>query len=195
MVLTEIGVKFELILVDRKSNAHKSSDYLTLNPTGRIPTLSDNDLIIFESAAICLYLCEKHPDSGLIPKPGNPLRAKFYQWLFYLNSTIQPELMMYFYPNKHTNSTETAAIVKAQESRITDMFAVVDKELEGKDYLVGSSITVCDYFLFMLSHWASEFTHPPLSCESLGRYLRNLSKRNAIQTVCKIEGTNLEAYL
>ena len=194
LVLAEMGIDFELVLVDRKSNEQRSSEYLLLNPTGRIPTLSDQGSIIFESAAICLYLCEKHPELGLSPESGSPLRAKFYQWLFYLNSTVQPELMVYFYPQKHTTGEETQKIVLAQESRVTEMFSLIDRELEGKEFLVGPNISVCDYFLFMLSHWASCFSTPPLSFKNLGHYLRNIAKREAVILVCNKEGTSLEMY-
>ena len=194
LVLAEMGIDFELVLVDRKSNEQKSSGYLLLNPTGRIPTLADQSTVIFESAAICLYLCEKHPELGLIPVSGSPQRAKFYQWLFYLNSTMQPELMVYFYPQKHTTGQETQTIVIAQESRVTEMFSLIDKELEDKEFLVGSNITICDYFLFMLSHWAIDFSQPPLSFNHLGSYLRNIAKREAVVSVCKKEGTSLEMY-
>jgi glutathione S-transferase len=195
LVLKELGVAHELILVDRKTNAQKSADYLALNPTGRIPTLIDGDLTIFESAAICLHLCDQNPQSTLAPKIGNPLRAEFLQWLFYLNSTVQPELMVYFYPNKHTtDATGTAAIIAAQEVRITEMFALLDKTLASKEFLVGNSLTVCDLFLFMLSHWADEFKQPPLAFEHLENYLRRLAKLPSLQDVCEIEGTSLEAY-
>lgn len=194
LVLAELGVEFELVLVDRKSSEQKSPEYLLLNPTGRIPTLSDRELVIFESAAICLHLCEKHPELGMIPEAGSPLRAKFYQWLFYLNSTVQPELMVYFYPQKHTLGQETNLIVQSQEQRVTEMFSLIDKELEGKDFLVGDSVSVCDYFLFMLSHWASGFSNPPLSFKNLGRYLCKISRREAVVSVCKIEGTSLALY-
>jgi len=194
LVLAEMGLTFELVLVDRKSNEQKSPEYLLLNPSGRIPTLSYEDTVIFESAAICLYLCERHPELGLIPVAGSPERAKFYQWLFYLNSTIQPELMVYFYPQKHTVGEETKKIVMAQESRVTEMFSLIDRELEGKNFLVGSNITVCDYFLFMLSHWSSGFSQPPLSFNHLGSYLRNIAKREAVVSVCAKEGTSLEMY-
>lgn len=194
LVLAEMGLNFELVLVDRKSNEQKSSEYLLLNPSGRIPTLSDKNTVIFESAAICLYLCEKHPELGLIPAPGSSERAKFYQWLFYLNSTIQPELMVYFYPQKHTIGKETQEIVLAQESRVTEMFSLINQELQGKEFLIGSKITVCDYFLFMLSHWASGFSKPPLSFNNLGSYLRNIAKREAVVSVCRKEGTSLEIY-
>ncbi|ABD82236.1 glutathione S-transferase family protein [Saccharophagus degradans] len=195
MVLKEMGVAFELELVDRKREQQKTMAYMQLNPTGRIPTLVDGDLVMHESAAICLHLCEKHPQAGLIPEVASPNRALFYQWLFYLNSTVQPELMVYFYPQKHTTSDNTAAIKQAQEARVTDMFAFIDSKLEGKEYLVGSSLTVCDYFLFMLAHWASGFNKPPLGYKHLGGYLRMLAKREAVMAVSSSEGTDLTAYI
>ncbi|UTM59293.1 glutathione S-transferase family protein [Photobacterium sp. CCB-ST2H9] len=195
MLLEEIGTAFELILVDRKSEQQKSPEYLKLNPTGRIPTLADHDQIIVESAAICLHLCDKHPKSKLMPDIGDPDRARFYQWLFYLTTTLQAELMLYFYPDKHTLLQDTAAaIASAQEARITDMFAYLDDSLKGRDFLIGDRISVCDFFLFMLSHWASEFARPPLSFEHLGRYLKALAQRPAIRKACETEGTSLTAY-
>jgi glutathione S-transferase len=195
MVLEEIGLDYQLVLVDRTSNAQKSAEYMQLNPTGRIPTLAHKELVIFESAAICLYLCEQHPQSGLIPAIESPLRAKFYQWLFYLNSTLQPELMVYFYPSKHTTAANSAIeISAAQEVRITEIFGLLNTELEGKQFLVGNTFTVCDCFLFMLSHWARGFKSPPLSFSNLGRYLRKLATRPSVMQVCAIEGTSLDAY-
>ncbi len=195
MVLEEMSADYELVLVDRKSNAQKSEEYMTLNPTGRIPTLVDGDFVIFESAAICLHLCDLNPQANLMPKVGDPNRAMFYQWLFYLTTTVQAELMVYIYPGKHTTDEDvTGSIVQAQEARITDMFALLDKQLEGREYLVGNSISVCDCFLFMLAHWGSGFKQSPLSFSNLGRYLRNIAKRPAVQNVCAVEGTSLAAY-
>lgn len=54
------------MLVDRETEAQKSEQYLALNPMGRIPTLVDADLVLFESPAICLYLAEQHPEAKLI---------------------------------------------------------------------------------------------------------------------------------
>ncbi|WP_348650732.1 glutathione binding-like protein [Thalassomonas sp. RHCl1] len=103
--------------------------------------------------------------------------------------------MLYFYPDKHTLSTDsTAAIAKAQEKRITEMFALLDKELEGKTFLVGNRLSVCDFFLFMLAHWASGFEKAPLSFAHLGRYLRALAGRESVKQVCEIEGTALQMY-
>ncbi|NRA85581.1 MAG: glutathione S-transferase [Gammaproteobacteria bacterium] len=194
-ILEDLGVDFELITVDRKNNEQKSSKYLALNPAGRIPTLIDDGLAIFESPAICVHLAESHPTSNLIPKIGNKNRSLFFQWMMYLTNTVQAELMVYLYPQKHTTDVKSvSSIVTAQEIRITAMFELLNSELEDRDFLIGQSISACDYFLFMLAVWADELTKPPLSFNHLARYLRGLAKRDAIINVCRKEKLSLADY-
>jgi len=194
-MLEELQIDFELITVDRKNNAQKSSDYLALNPAGRIPTLIDNGFAIFESPAICVHLAESHPSFELIPKIGDKNRALFFQWMMYLTNTVQAELMVYFYPQKHTtDSKNVESIIEMQESRITEMFKLLDQELENKNFLIGETISACDYFLFMLAVWADELKSPPLSFNNLSRYLRKLAQRDAIINVCKKENLSLADY-
>jgi glutathione S-transferase len=70
VVLEELGQTYELVLVDRANNTQKSKEYLTINPNGRIPTLVDRDLVLFEAAAIVLDLVDQHPEAGLAPRLG-----------------------------------------------------------------------------------------------------------------------------
>lgn len=194
-ILEELKVDFELIPVDRKSNAQKSPDYLALNPAGQIPTLIDDGVVLFESSAICVHLAEAHPSSHLIPQVGDKNRALFLQWIMYLTNTVQAELMLYSYPEKHTTDVNTVeCIVEAQEGRITDMFRLLDRELENKDFLIGQTISACDYFLFMLAIWADELKKPPLSFNNLSRYLCKLAQRDTIINVCKKEKFSLTDY-
>ena len=194
-VLEALNVDFELIEVDRKSNAQKSSEYLALNPAGRIPTLVDGEQVIFESPAICVHLAESHPKANLIPSIKSVDRAKFFQWLMYLTNTVQAELMIYFYPEKHTtDGTATRCIVDMQQQRISQCWALLDSELVGKNALVGDTITVCDYFLFMLAVWSDELERPPLAFPNLSRYLRTLAKDPAIVRACKTENFSLSEY-
>lgn len=195
MLLTEMELDYELILVDRKTEAQKNPEYLKLNPTGRIPTFAFEGQTIYESAAICLLLCERYPEKNMMPAEGTLERARFYQWLFYLNASLQPELMVYFYPQKHTAATSGHEEIKqAQEIRVTQMLALIDQELEGKTFLLGDNVNACDFVLFMLLHWGSGLKQPPLSFSNLGRYLRMMARRQSIKSVCAIERTNLEIY-
>ena len=76
ILLEELGVRYERILVDRTRNAHKTPEYLKLNPNGLIPVLIDEDLVLYETAAICLHLCDRFPSAGLAPAQGTQARAK-----------------------------------------------------------------------------------------------------------------------
>ena len=72
-LLNEIGQSFDLLKIDDEKGEQKSATYMRLNPHGRVPTLIyDGDKLMYESAAICLFLTERHPEAGLAPAPGNP---------------------------------------------------------------------------------------------------------------------------
>jgi len=195
IILEEMGAEFELVLVDRKKNAQRSAEYLSLNPAGRIPTLVHGDLVVFESPAICIYLAEQCPALKLIPPEGSKSRPLFHQWLMYLTNTLQAELMIYFYPERHTTDPGGASNVRrAQELRIIDIFSLLDNQLGQNDFLVGSEITVCDFFLFMLLHWASGQQQPPLSFPNIGPYLKNIASRPSVIRACTKEGIDISNY-
>ncbi|MCP3986574.1 MAG: hypothetical protein GY723_19495 [bacterium] len=86
----ETGADFELVLVDRSARGQKDPDYLRLNPNGRIPTLVDGDLVLFEAAAICMHIADRHPEAMLIPPLRSDERSHFYKWLVFLTNTVQP---------------------------------------------------------------------------------------------------------
>src|SRR3954449_10226080 len=100
ILLEEIGVPYERVPVDRAGGAHKSPAYLRLNPNGLIPVLIDGDLVLYEAAAICLHLADRHPAAGLAPALGTAARAHLYKWLIHLTNTVQAEMLTYFYPER-----------------------------------------------------------------------------------------------
>ena len=97
--LEEIGVPFELVELDFDRNEHKGAEYRKLNPNARVPTLIHDGKVMYESAAILLYLCERHPDANLMPAPGAPERGQFLQWLFFFTNTVQEEMMHWWHPD------------------------------------------------------------------------------------------------
>lgn len=194
-ILEALTLDFELVLVDRKTNAQKSDAYLALNPLGRIPTLVEGDLVLFESPAICIHLAESVPSSNLMPKVGTQERARCFQWMMFFTNTLQADIMMFFYPDRYANTREEViSIVEKAEQRITDIWAMINLELEDKPYLLGDNISVCDFFLFMLSVWTDELKKPPLAFKAVSRYLKKLAKHPAIVTVCEKEGLSLLDY-
>ena len=99
--LAEIGIPYELVPVHRDEPGVPTAEYLALNPWGKVPTLEDGDLVLTESAAICLYLAEKFPDARLAPPTGTRERAELYRWLLWLSNTVQMTQMRHFYPERY----------------------------------------------------------------------------------------------
>src|ERR687896_737901 len=88
-MLEDIGAPYELIKIDTKQGQQRSPDYLKLNPHARVPTLVyDGGKVMYESAAICLVLAERHPEFGFTPKIGSADRGPFLQWMAYLTNTV-----------------------------------------------------------------------------------------------------------
>jgi glutathione S-transferase len=191
MLLEELAVPHELILVDRSVNAQKSAAYLKLNPAGRIPTLVDGDLVLFESAAICLHLCDTHPAAQLAPAVASPERAQFYKWLMYMTNTVQTEMLFYFYPDRLASDPVAAAQVRQHaHDRVADMFDLLERAFveQGGPFFLGTRFTAVDCYLLMLARWTRMMERPARARTDLGPYLRRLLERPAIARAFAAEG-------
>lgn len=189
IALEEIGAPYELVLVDRAKRAHKAPDYLRLNPNGRIPTLVDGALVLFEAAAICLHLADRHPDAGLAPPAGTAERARFYQWLVYLTNTVQPDFLAYYYPERFTTESGGAAAAKrAAERRLDGWFDILDAAVGDGPWLLGDRFSACDPYLLMLARWGRGMARPPRALPHLGRHLERVAARPATGRALAAEG-------
>lgn len=190
MMLEDIGAPHTLSLVDRKQQAHKAPEYLALNPNGRLPTLVDGDLVLYEAAAICLHLADRHPEAGLAPPMGSGERAQFYKWLMWLTNTLQPEMLIFHYPDRHTDDPEGVAAVKsAAERRLDGQFAQIESTLAaGGPYLLGDRFTACDLYLLMICRWGRFMARPPREMPHISALLDRLMERPAVRRTFEIEG-------
>lgn len=191
MVLEELGVPYELVLVDRTTNAQRSPGYLKLNPNGKIPVLVDGDLVLYETAAIVLHLADTHPGAGLAPPLGTPERALFYKWLMWLANTLQAEMPLYFYAERWADTPEAAAQVKAHaQAHIAGMIDQLDGELarHGGPWFLGEHYSVLDPYVLMLARWTRGMARPARTLPQLGPYLQRMLARPAVQRAYTQEG-------
>jgi glutathione S-transferase len=193
VLLRELGVPFELVLVDRTQAAHKSADYLRLNPNGQIPVLQDGPLVLYETAAIVLHLVDRHPSAGLAPPLGSDARAHFYKWLMWSTNTLQAMLMHYFYPERLVDEgqADAARQVRAHaEVRIGGMLQQVDDQLAGhaEPWFLGTTYSALDAYLFMLCRWTRGFgSRPAREHAHIGPWLQRLLDRPALQQTIEAE--------
>ena len=198
IVLEELGVPYQRVLVDRAVNAHKAPAYLKLNPNGLIPVLTQDDaggakLVLYETAAIVLHLCDTHPDAGLAPPLGSVDRAHFYKWLMWLTNTLQATLIVYFYPERWVaqgNAAGAAEVKAAVEAKIAGLLDQLDAELacHGQEWFMGAHYTALDAYVFTLCRWTRNFASLPARGRPyLGPYLQRMLARPSVQRVMVAE--------
>ncbi len=194
ILLEELGAPYERVLVDRAQGAHKAPEYLRLNPNGLIPVLTDGDLVVYETAAICLHLCDTHAGAGLAPPLASAERARFYQWLMWLTNTLQSALIVYFYPERWMDEGHAAGAAELQrhaERRIGGLLDQLDAELarHGGPWFLGADYSALDAYVFTLCRWTRRFASAPARARPhLGPYLQRMLARPAVQRVLANEG-------
>ena len=192
LLLEELGVPFELKLVDRENNAHKSPAYLKMNPNGLIPVLVDGDLVLYETAAIVLHLVDMHPAAGLAPAVGTTERAQFYKWLLWLSASLQSQMPIYFYTDRYVapgNTSGAAEVKAATEKRIEGLIDQIDTQLasHGGPWLMGERFSALDPYAFMLCRWTRSAHRPARTLPHVGPFLQRVLARPATQRVLATE--------
>jgi glutathione S-transferase len=193
LLLEELGAAFELKLVDRANNTHKSAAYLKLNPNGLIPVLVDGDLVLYETAAIVLHLVDTHPEADLAPAVGTAERAQFYKWLVWLAATLQPQVPLYFYSERYVpaGNAEGAAQVKAvAEAKMEGLVDQIDAHLaaHGGPWMMGQRFSALDPYTFMLCRWTRAARRPARTLPHIAPFLARMLERPATQRVLAREG-------
>ena len=184
LLLEEFDAEYTFVRLDNAGGEHKKAQYKQLNPYGRVPTLVHNGQAIFESAAICLHLCDQHPDFGFLPAVGDPMRANAYQWMMLLTNSIQPAMMGFFYPDRLIQDANVLADIKlTAETTAQDYWHSIDEHLQQHGpFMLGEKLSVVDFYLMMLVRWGRWFKEPVYQKHKHIRTLiDNLSARSAVQ--------------
>lgn len=154
--LQELGLPFEVKRVSVMKGENRSPEYLAVNPFGKLPALTDGDLTLFESAAICTYLADKHPEKGLIPAVGTRERALHDQWVSFAISELEQPLWRitrhsFAYPEAKRSPAEIA-LAREDFQKTASTFEPLVNEV-----LVGSQFTVADILVTYALKWADMF--------------------------------------
>jgi GST-like protein len=148
IMLEEVGLPYELHVVDiRKGDQHKP-EFLAINPNGRIPAIVDRDaeggpLAVFESGAICIYLAEK---TGKLLPPRGRARYEAIEWVMFQMAGVGPMFGQYGHFATFAPEKIPYAIERYSKESLR-LLGVLDGRLRDHDYLAGeySIADVCTY--------------------------------------------------
>lgn len=161
IALEELELPYRLHHVRIAQGEHRQPDFLALNPHGRIPVLSDEEtgVVLFESAAILLYLADK--TGKLLPADAKG-RWEAIKWLQFHSCSVGPIIGQRVNFEVFDKARNPAALERYQ--RLTeDAFAVLDRRLAEHPYLAGDTYSIADIAHFGWSHIARiinfDFSH------------------------------------
>ena len=181
--LEEAGVDYELTFIDFAKKEQKADWYVSLNPNGRIPTIVDRgneDFTVFESGAILWYLAEKY---GVFLPDDPQLRSETLQWLMFQMGGVGPMMgqAMYFQRIAAPNGQEELFSIKRYVEESRRLLEVLDRRLEGRDFLVGEAFSIADIATYP---WARAFPWARVSIDGLAHlkaWFDRIDARPAVQ--------------
>jgi glutathione S-transferase len=136
-LLEELGAPYDLKIVNiRRADGSGAADPANPHPHAKVPALSDDGTVVFETPAITLYLTDKYPDVGLAPRVGDPDRGAYLSWLAYYTGEIEPSLTAKFLKIQHIYGMFGWA-------PFDDVIAYLTRSLE-RPYLMGERFSAAD---------------------------------------------------
>lgn len=142
-LLEEAGLQYQLRHVDMAKGAHRSAEYLAVNPNHQVPTLVDGDIKLHESNAILRYVCVKHGLDAWYPKEL-PLRAKVEDWLDWNQCRLSPTVVDIVLNSVFLGAAGDKAAVERGQSRLPELWSILNAGLAGAQFLAGSRPTIAD---------------------------------------------------
>jgi glutathione S-transferase len=155
-LLAESGLDFDLELIDIATGQSHSAQYLAINPAGYVPALKlPNGEIMYEAAAIMLYLADKHELRTMAPACDEAERALFLRSLFYLTNSIQDSCKAYYYARRYSTSPDDSPRIAAKAvQNLDDRWSVVEDLLcKSGPYHLGQRFSLVDIYMTMLADW------------------------------------------
>jgi len=136
-LLEELEAPYEIRLVTTRTRDGGAADPANPHPHGKVPAISDDGVVVFESIAIALYLTDKFPKNRIGPLPGESERGAYLSWLAYYAGVLEPAFLSKFMSWEVPRGT--AGWVALDES-----MAVVIARLARSPYLAGERFSAAD---------------------------------------------------
>jgi glutathione S-transferase len=154
LLLEELGIDYDLTWFNVHKPEEFPADFLQLNPNARVPLLITPDGPIFESAATMMYLSEQH-GGQFMPAINDPQRGQFLQWMFYLMSTFQPEVLIQFNVERYFPADEPMqqALKSSSLHQLNILWRIIDDAFESGPYFLGETYSLCDMLFLMQAIW------------------------------------------
>ncbi len=187
IVLEWIDEPYELEKVNTKN-----PNYLKINPLAQVPVMTDNGSdVMNQTDALLKYLVHKYPAAKLGDNSSLQDVYELDRWLAFLTGDLHPAFKPFFVPQRYTVDDSEAAqqsVKKASYQLIDRLYQHLDKNLEGKTYIVGDRLTIADPYAFAMTRWGNKLPKPLSDYPNLHRFYQQMLQNEGVQRAMKKQG-------
>jgi glutathione S-transferase len=182
MAAVALGIKPELALIDLQKGDNRKPEYLALNPNGKVPTLVDGSVVLYESIAIAMYLADRTPGQTIYPtEPA--ARAHVNQWLLWKASHWGHALGTLVWENMlkgmfGQGSPNDYAVTGATH-QVGQLAAVLDAQLAKTKWVCGDTQTLADYAISAVLMYKEPAKLPVDAHKNLMRWFGDIQATDA----------------
>ena len=179
-MLEEAGVEYSIETIDiRDPERDDSEEFCAASPMRKVPALADGDVLLSESAAICIYVADRYAQGRLAPALDDAQRGKFLYWTLYTPAVIEPAMAEKF------SGTEPNR-VRSGWGDFDLMIETMENGLTGKDWILGEDFSAADVMLGSSVSFMRQFGMLPESAV-LGTYADRCEQRPGFKKSRELE--------
>ena len=151
-LMEEIGLQYELISTDFRKGENRTEEYLKINPNGKVPTLIDGELVLYESMAINLYLAKQYGNSFYPDNP--PQEALANMWSYWVMTEVEYSLLTVLMNTRVLPREKRDPDKVIRNLRVLEApFAVLNDALAGRAYLISEEFSIADLNVAAVLSW------------------------------------------
>lgn len=155
-MLEELGMDYDLIVVDLRAGEHKTAKHLRRHPLGKVPALEIDGAVIFESLAILLYLADRFWEKALAPViEERQQRADYLAWMAVSAGTLEPAVLDQIRAKKAQDKGIETIDLGPASTTFEAVAQCVEDKLCNRPFLLGDQLTAADIMNGSMMIWAS----------------------------------------
>ena len=182
VVLAEKNLPYEIVPIDLRAQEQKTPDDLKMNPYGKVPVLTDDATVLYESCVINEYLEEKYPNPPLMPKePGQKAKARILidYGMTHFDGPYQKLRMELMKEQKDQNQQ----VIDGAKSELRKLLQRLENEIGAQQYLMGDFSLVDADLLPRFTRLEGFGVLPDPSLPRLGKYLERMKARPSVKAI------------
>src|SRR5271169_3863535 len=156
IALEETGLEYQSVAIDIRAGANRSADYLAINPSGAVPTLTVGETAVTESHALLTFIADQAPERRLLPAAGSLSRARAHEWMNWISSSMHTAFRSVFRPQVYAGEAQDVIVDAVRSHAMTKLAQTmieVERRLDGAPFALGE-FSVVDAYLFVFYLWS-----------------------------------------